>query len=72
MAKGKAVMKLKTQGTGHLTFLNMFFEGEGANNIVRTHICGNLVTADGILTQFFKIQCLRRGDSLKREGKILK
>ena len=40
-------MKLKIEKAGHLTFLNTFFEGEGANDFVMVHIYGNLVTVDG-------------------------
>ena len=50
--KVKAAMKLITQGTGHLTFLNMFPEGAGSNNFVKCHICENLVTAGEDLNQF--------------------
>ena len=55
--KRKAAMELKTQGTEHLTFLNMFLKGEDANNLARFtfYICGNLVTTDGRSYTVFKI-----------------
>ena len=71
-AIGKTAMKLKTQETGHLDFLNMILEGEGSNNFVRVHICDSLVTEGRSYTVFLKTSSHRREDSLKRQYRILK